>query len=326
MSEVLSQEEIDALLSAISAGEVDPDEYTTGEQQKKVKIYDFRRPDKFSTDQLRTIQVIHEVFARLTISSLSNSLNDIVGVHIGFVGQLTYEEFVRSVPNPSTFAVISLDPLPGSAVIEIDPSVSFETIRMLFGGLTSRDSKTDILNNKFSRSLTDIELSVMEGIIVRMLSGLREAWSSIIDMRPRLSHIETNPQFVSIAAPTDMVLLMGLETRIGNVESMMNLCIPYETLKPVKDKLASNYWYSSKDYPADYDNGVNLDDLELELSTEICDRINFKLEDISNLKIGDEIKININPKQYLNGKLFRDNDGINEESYSIYKIKEGGEL
>ena len=134
MTEILSQDEIDALLSAISSGDVDPDDYSAVGEQKKVKIYDFRRPDKFSKDQIRTLQMMHETFARLTTTALSAQLRALVGVHVGSVDQLTYEEFIRSIPNPTTLAVINIDPLRGSAVLAIDPSITFTIIDRLFGG------------------------------------------------------------------------------------------------------------------------------------------------------------------------------------------------
>jgi len=237
MTEILSQDEIDALLTAISTGEVDTTDYTATKEQRKVKIYDFRRPDKFSKDQIRTLQMMHETFARLTTTALSAQLRALVSVHVASVDQLTYEEFIRSIPNPTTLAVINMDPLKGSAVLEIDPSITFTIIDKLFGG---RGEQT-----KISRELTDIEQSVMEGIIVRILGNLREAWSNVIDLRPRLGNIETNPQFAQIVPPNDMVVLITLETKIGEVEGMTNLCIPYITIEPVISKLSAQYWYSS---------------------------------------------------------------------------------
>jgi flagellar motor switch protein FliM len=134
MTEILSQDEIDALLNAISSGEVNEEEYSAVGEQKKVKIYDFKRPDKFSKDQIRTLQMMHETFARLATTGLSAQLRALVGVHVASVDQLTYEEFIRSIPNPTTLAVINMDPLKGSAILEMDPSISFTIIDRLFGG------------------------------------------------------------------------------------------------------------------------------------------------------------------------------------------------
>ncbi|MBI3394561.1 MAG: flagellar motor switch protein FliM [Spirochaetia bacterium] len=286
MTEILSQDEIDALLSAISSGEVDPDDYSAVGEQKKVKIYDFRRPDKFSKDQIRTLQMMHETFARLTTTALSAQLRALVGVHVGSVDQLTYEEFIRSIPNPTTLAVINMDPLKGSAILEIDPSITFTIIDRLFGGPGEP--------SKISRELSDIELSVMEGIIVRILGNLREAWSTVIDLRPRLGNIETNPQFAQIVPPNDMVVLITLETKVGDVEGMTNLCIPYITIEPIISKLSAQYWYSSiRRGESDENKAIiqeRLDQVEIPLRCEVGE-VELPLQEILNLTIGDVVKL-----------------------------------
>ena len=286
MTEILSQDEIDALLSAISSGEVDPEEYSPAGEQKKVKIYDFRRPDKFSKDQIRTLQMMHETFARLTATALSAQLRALVGVHVGSVDQLTYEEFIRSIPNPTTLAVINMDPLRGSAVLEIDPSITFTIIDRLFGGPGEP--------TKIQRELSDIELSVMEGIIVRILGNLREAWSEVLDLRPRLGTIETNPQFAQIVPPNDMVVLITLETKVGDVEGMTNLCIPYITIEPIISKLSAQYWYSSiRKGDTDENRSIiqeRLDQVEIPLKCEVGE-IELPLQDIVSLKVGDAVKL-----------------------------------
>ena len=238
MTEVLSQDEIDQLLTAISSGDVETEDVTRqATDQRKIKIYDFKRPDKFSKEQIRTVSIMHETFARLTTTSLSAQLRSLVQVHVASVDQLTYEEFIRSIPNPTTLAVINMDPLKGSSVLEIDPAITFSIIDRLFGG------KGESI--KVSRDLTDIESSVMEGIVVRILGNMREAWSQVIDLRPRLGQIETNPQFAQIVPPNEMVVLVTLETKVGDVEGMMNFCIPYLTIEPIISKLSAQYWYSS---------------------------------------------------------------------------------
>ncbi len=286
MTEILSQDEIDALLTAISTGEVDTTDYSAAKEQRKVKIYDFRRPDKFSKDQIRTLQMMHETFARLTTTALSAQLRALVSVHVASVDQLTYEEFIRSIPNPTTLAVINMDPLKGSAVLEIDPSITFTIIDKLFGGMGE--------SSKISRELTDIELSVMEGIIVRILGNLREAWSNVIDLRPRLGNIETNPQFAQIVPPNDMVVLITLETKVGEVEGMTNLCIPYITIEPVISKLSAQYWYSSIRKGATDENMSiiqgRLETVELPIVAEIGE-VEISMQEVLDLRVGDVVKL-----------------------------------
>jgi flagellar motor switch protein FliM len=286
MTEILSQDEIDALLTAISTGEVDTTEYNANQDQRKVKIYDFRRPDKFSKDQIRTLQMMHETFARLTTTSLSAQLRALVSVHVASVDQLTYEEFVRSIPNPTTLAVINMDPLKGSGVLEIDPSITYTIIDKLFGGVGE--------STRITRELTDIEISVMEGIIVRILGNLREAWANVIDLRPRLGNIETNPQFALIVPHNEMVVLITLETKVGEVEGMINLCIPYMAIESIIPKLSAQYLFSSvrRDTTDEHAAIVQsrLENIELSLKAELGE-VEVTTQEILNLRIGDVIKL-----------------------------------
>jgi flagellar motor switch protein FliM len=286
MTEVLSQDEIDQLLTAISTGEVEGEEALRKTETRKIKIYDFKRPDKFSKDQIRTLQMMHETFARLTTTSLSAQLRTIVHVHVASVDQLTYEEFLRSIPNPTTLAVINMDPLKGSSILEIDPSITFTVIDRLFGGPGEA--------SKINRELTDIELSVIEGIIVRILGNLREAWSNVIDLRPRLGNIETNPQFAQIVPPSDMVVLITLETKVGDVEGMTNFCIPYLTIEPIITKLSAQYWYSSIRKGGTKENLAilkkRLETVFIELKAELGE-MEIPVKEVLRLQKGDIIKL-----------------------------------
>ena len=286
MTEVLSQDEIDQLLTAISSGEIDTEEIHQAADQRKIKIYDFKRPDKFSKDQLRTVSIMHETFARLTTTSLSADLRSLVNVHVASVDQLTYEEFIRSIPNPTTLATINMDPLKGSAILEIDPAVTFSIIDRSFGG---RGEGT-----KLTRDLTDIEQSVMEGKIVRILGNLREAWGTVIDLRPRLGNIETNPQFAQVVPPTEMVVLVTMETKVSEVEGMMNFCIPYLTIEPIISKLSAQYWYSSVRKSTTTENlniiRERIGTVDVDVKAEVGS-IALTVRDVLSLRVGDTIRL-----------------------------------
>ena len=286
MNEVLSQDEIDQLLMAISSGDTDTEEFKPVNDTRKIKIYDFKRPDKFSKEQIRTVSIMHETFARLTTTSLSAQLRSLVHVHVASVDQLTYEEFIRSIPTPTTLAVINMDPLKGNAILEIDPAITFSIIDRLFGGQGQAA--------KVQRDLTDIEQSVMEGIIVRILANMREAWTQVIDLRPRLGQIETNPQFAQIVPPSEMVVLVTLETKIGEEEGMMNFCIPYITIEPIISKLSSQFWFSSvrRSSTTQY-LGVlkeKLSSVDMDVVAEIGS-INLPIRDVLTLKVGDIVRL-----------------------------------
>jgi flagellar motor switch protein FliM len=287
MNEVLSQDEIDQLLAAISSGESEADDFKPVSDTRKIKIYDFKRPDKFSKEQIRTVSIMHETFARLTTTSLSAQLRSLVHVHVASVDQLTYEEFIRSIPTPTTLAVINMDPLKGNAVLEIDPTITFAMIDRLFGG------KGATAGNK-NRDLTDIEQSVMEGIIVRILANMREAWTQVIDLRPRLGQIETNPQFAQIVPPSEMVVLVTLETKVVEEEGMMNFCIPYLTIEPIISKLSSQFWFSSvrRSSTTQYLGTLKekLSSVDMDVVAEIGS-INLPIRDVLSLQVGDVIRL-----------------------------------
>jgi flagellar motor switch protein FliM len=209
-----------------------------------------------------------------------------VHVHVASVDQLTYEEFIRSIPTPTTLAVINMDPLKGNAVLEIDPSITFSMIDRLFGGTGQ--------GTKVQRDLTDIEQSVMDGIIVRILANMREAWTQVIDLRPRLGQIETNPQFAQIVPPSEMVVLVTLETKVGDEEGMMNFCIPYITIEPIISKLSSQFWFSSvrRSSTTQY-LGVlkeKLSTVDMDVVAEIGS-INLPIRDVLGLRTGDIIRL-----------------------------------
>ncbi len=286
MTEVLSQDEIDQLLTAISSGDVETEDIPQPTDQRKIKIYDFKRPDKFSKEQLRTINMMHETFARLTTTSLSAQLRSLVQLHVASVDQLTYEEFIRSIPNPTTLAVINMDPLKGSAILEIDPAITFSIIDRLFGGQGE--------GSKVTRELTDIETSVMEGIIVRVLGSMREAWNQVIDLRPRLGQIDTNPQFAQIVPPTEMVVLVTLETKVGEVEGMINFCIPYLTIEPIISKLSAQYWYSTVRRGTTTENlNILRDKLATVAVTVVAEigEMQLTVGDVLSLRAGDVIRL-----------------------------------
>ena len=286
MTEVLSQEEIDQLLTAINAGDTEPEDLRPAADTRKIKIYDFKRPDKFSKEQIRTISMMHETFARLTTTSLSAQLRSMVHVHVASVDQLTYEEFIRSIPTPTTLAIINMDPLKGNAILEIDPAVTFSIIDRLFGGTGE--------GTKAQHELTDIETSVMEGIIVRILGNMREAWTQVIDLRPRLGQIDTNPQFAQIVPPTDMVVLVTLETKVGDVEGMINFCIPYLTIEPIIGKLSTQFWFSTVHRATTTENLNVLKDklatVDVNVVAEIG-KINISIREVLSLQTGDIIRL-----------------------------------
>jgi len=234
MTEVLSQDEVMQILSAINAGDSEPEELrpAPAARARKIKIYDFKRPDKFSKVQIRTTALIHEIFSRLITKRLSAMLRSMVHVHVASVDQLTFEEFIRSIPSPTTMGIIEMAPLPGSALLEIDPAISIAMTDRLMGGTGE--------STEYRHELTIIERTIMEELINRLSGDLRNAWMQVTDLSPRLSRIETNPQLAQTVPFNEMTVLVTMETKIGEVEGMINICVPYTTLEPIMGNLTSN--------------------------------------------------------------------------------------
>jgi flagellar motor switch protein FliM len=251
VSDILSQEEVDALLSAVSSGvsESEPTStpdvstpvfggFSSDDSEKSLSLYDFRRPDRVSKDQMRTLQNLHEGFARQFSTTLTNFLRTFVEIELVSVDQLTYSEFVMSISNPSCIYVFKMEPLEGNAILEINPSLVFFIIDRLFGG-QGRPSEQN-------RELTLIEQNVINRIVERSLQDLKEVWEHIGVFSPKIEAYETNPQFVQIAPPGETVILISLEVRMQNASGLMSICFPYMLLENVINNLSGESWMSSR--------------------------------------------------------------------------------
>lgn len=245
MSNILSQEEIESLLNALQEGDAANAGVRrpgTGAQAASnnrgdvpYEVYDFRRPDKFSRDQLRTLQMLHETFARLAGSSLSAYLRAPVNIDLVSLEQVPYEEYLRSITS-SVFTVLSLPPLSGQAVLEIEFGLVFSVIDRMLGG----PGRTIQRN-----SLTDIERPLVRQTLERMFQALKTSWEGVVIVNPGIEGMETSAQFVQIAPPNDIVVTVLFEVKIGEQRGAMSLCIPYLLLKPITTKLSAQRWFVS---------------------------------------------------------------------------------
>ena len=200
------------------------------------EMYDFRRPDKFAKDQLRTLQMLHETFARLFASSLSAYLRVPVHVDLVSVEQIPYDEYMRSLTN-SIINVFSMSPLAGQAILEVEFNIVLSMIDRLLGGPGSMV--------KSGTALTDIEKALTESIINRALQDFHSAWEGIAQFTPKRETMETQAQFVQIVPPNDVVVSILLEIKVGEMRGAMSICIPYLLLKPITTKLSAQRWFSS---------------------------------------------------------------------------------
>ncbi len=238
MVDVLSQNEIDALLAALSSGEMDAEDLKKEEVQRKVSVYDFKRAVRFSKDHIRSLTRIHENFARFLTTYFSAQLRTFVQINVVDVEQLPYDEFIRSIPKMTILNIFEAEPLEGRMVLEVHPNVAYAMLDRMLGGQGTAPSK---INN-----LTEIETTVMERVFARTFESLQEAWKTVIDITPRLEALETNPQFMQIVSPNETIALISFSTKIGDTTGMINLCIPHVVLEPIMPRLSVHHWFVSQ--------------------------------------------------------------------------------
>lgn len=234
LSEVLSQTEIDSLLSAITTGEMDADELKKEDEDKKIRVYDFKRALRFSKDQIRSLARIHENYARLLTTLFSAQLRTYIDISVASVEQLPYEEFIRSVPAMTILNVFEAHPLEGRILIEINPNISYAMLDRLLGGRGESVNKVE--------NLTEIETVLMKQLFENSLETFREAWQSIIELEPEMLEFEVNPQFLQLVSPNETVVVVSLTITIGETSGMINICIPHVVLEPIIPNLSLHYW------------------------------------------------------------------------------------
>lgn len=290
MSDVLSQNEIDELLSALSSGEVDVTEIEEEQKEKKVKKYDFRRPDKFGKDQLRTLEIIHENFSRLLNNFLSGYLRTYIEVDVLSTQGMTYSEFSNSVSNPAILGIVKFSPLDGQIIIDIAVDVAFAMIERVLGGA----GKSGLL--KEARALTEIEMVLLKSIMNKFINLLKEPWGNIIELKPKLENIETNSQFAQIVSPSESIALITFNLKIGDVEGMVNIAIPHYVIEPILPNLTSKLWFQSnlKKQLTDVERAALNNQIEkanLDVKT-IIGRSSLLVEEFLGLQVGDVIILN----------------------------------
>lgn len=262
-NKILSQTEIEALLAgeallggdddsglALDEPEADPAEALLGvaapesrgpravpppSQNRPAKLYDFRRPDKFSKEHLRSLRILHESFARMLGSSLTSYLSAGVQVRLTMLEQGTYDEYIQSLPTPTVIYVVGLAPLPGQAVVELNLPVARVLIDRLLGGTGAPAPRT--------AEMTEIELALLKTIGQFILSSLREAWSNVVPLRPTMQEPVLSPELAQFATMAEATVMLVLEVSLFKATGTISMCIPYQVLQPVLESLTSQVWF-----------------------------------------------------------------------------------
>ena len=316
MGDVLSQNEIDNLLQALSSGELDAEEIKDSDE-KQIKNYDFARPAKFSKEHLRTLEIIFEHYGRLLSTNLPVYLRKAIQVEVMNSEAVSYSEFSNALSNPVLLGIINFAPLKGNIILEIASNLGYAMVDRMLGGEGEPLEKT--------REFSEIELLIIERILTVCVNLLHEPWENVVDIHPRLERIETNSQFAQIISPTEMIAIVTINIKIGDVEGLMNVCLPYLTLEDIMDKLNTKYWYSTMQ---DKDEQQYVDAIETLISKApipmkaVLGNSTISVSDFSGLQVGDIIRLDTKVNQELdvfvgNIKKFTALPGSSGDKYAV---------
>lgn len=316
MSDVLSQNEIDNLLAALSNGELDVDDMQES-NDKQVKDYDFKRPAKFSKEHLRTLEIIYEHYGRLLTTNLPVYLRKNVQVSVASSETVTFSEFTNALPTPSILGIINFQPLQGDIILELAPNLGFAMIDRMLGGKGASLEKT--------RDFSEIEVTILEKMIAVCMQLMKEPWKNVLEINPILERLETNPQFAQVISPTDMIAIVTLNMKIGDVEGFVNVCLPYFTLESVMDKLNTKYWFANmqeandEDYREDIE--VMLRHVDVPVKA-VLGSSSVNVNDFLTLQSGDIIRLDSRVDSTLevyvgNIKKFTALPGSSRDKYAV---------
>lgn len=316
MGEVLSQSEIDSLLSALSSGELDAEEISTVDE-KPTKNYDFRRPAKFSKEHLRTLEIIFEHYGRLISTNLPVYLRKNIQVNVVNSEACTFSEFSTALANPVLLSIVSFNPLNGNIMLELAANLGYAMIDRMLGGPGNPLEKP--------RDFSEIERSIIDKILAVCVQLLREPWKNVLEIDPVLERVETNPQFAQIIAPSEMIAIVTLSLKIGDVEGLMNVCLPYFTLESVMDKLNTKYWFASmkENNEENYEEYIETVIRKVSMPIKaVLGKSVITVSDFVNLQRGDIIKLNSKVDNEMevyvgNIKKFKALPGSQKDAYAV---------
>jgi len=316
VGDVLSQEEIDRLINGFNSGEIGEDDLKD-DKEKPVKNYDFNRPAKFSKEHLRTLEIIYEHYGRLVSTNLPVYLRKNIQVTVASSETVTFSEFSNALSNPVILGLVNFSPLNGNLLLELSTNLGYAMIDRMLGGSGMPLEK----NREFSQ----IELTILERVMAMLTQLMRDPWKSVIEISPVLSRLETNVQFTQVVPPTDMVAIVTLNVRIGDVEGYINVCLPFATLEDVMDKLNTKYWYSTMQENRDENYETYIESMlrKVDIPVKaILGRTQISVSDFMGLQVGDCIRLNTRIDSDMdvyvgNIRKFTALPGANEEAYAV---------
>ncbi len=295
MSQVLSQSEVDALLSAVSDNRVDSDDAGGGEMQNGVVQYDLANQDRIIRGRMPTLDIIHDRFIRLFRVTLSNSLRKMANLSVNSTGPLKFSEFMNSLPLPSCLNILRLDPLRGAAVMVIESKLLYALVDSFFGG-------NDVPYTKIEgKDFTQIEIKIARRVVLSAIDDLEKAWEPVYPLKIGYSRTEINPQFVAVVPPSDVVIATTFDVELEKVSGTIKIVIPYSTLEPIKSKLSVGFQSEQLEVDFIWINRVKEQIMQTTANLVVkLGEAQIQVRDLMNLEVGDIIQLNTDATMPLN--------------------------
>ncbi|GAB6183151.1 flagellar motor switch protein FliM [Thermodesulfovibrio hydrogeniphilus] len=281
--EILSQDEIDALLKGIEGGEVETE---TAEAPSGIRVYDFTSQEKIVRGKMPSLDIINERLARSFRVSLASDIRKIVDVVNVNVNITKFYDFLRSVPFPSNLNIIKLEPLRGFSLVAFDAPMIFTLIEFYFGGSGKGYYKPE------GREFTPIEQRIIHKVVIMFLDAMEDAWKPIFPIKPHYIRSEMNPQFVTIVTPVDVVIETEFTLEIETRECKILVCIPYSSVEPIKDKLYSAFLADRDEMDMKWINRLkeNIKHAPVEIEA-VLGKAKIDFQVLINLKKGDVLTL-----------------------------------
>jgi flagellar motor switch protein FliM len=309
MDDLLSDGEVSALLSELDVGmsgggasessssssAATPESgITVDEQGRKIKTYDFNRPNRFSKDHMRTLEMLHEIFSRGFTASIAAYLRTVAEIKVVSVNQLPFREYMASLPRPDCIFVGKMEPLDGSFLLEMNPELVLTLIDRILGGPGKAPTA--------ARELTLIEQAVIEKIVNRGMETLQEAWLKVGHFQPKLTGYETTAQFVQVVAPNEIAAVIEFEVKVNEVTGKMSMCIPYVVLEPIIGDLSAQKWFTVGKKESTAETVESLTKVMKETKVPFMVQVGaaqITVQELLRLKVGDVIRLNTSPNNEI---------------------------
>ncbi len=285
MTNILSQEEVDALLRGISGGEIETekDEY---HEPGAVISYDLTSQDRIIRGRMPTLEMTNEKYARMFRTTLSSILRKVISVTAVSADMIKFGEFLKTLPVPTSLHLFRMDPMRGNAIFVVESKIIFTLVDIIFGGSGTEMFKIE------GREFTAIENNLIKKIVLNALTDLEKCWKPLIDLTITYQRAEINPQFVQIVPPTDVVVVMNFEVEVEYTSGVISICIPYSMLEPIKEKLSAGFQSEQLEVDKGWSNRFKTGLMRSDINMMVeLGRVTIQGKDIINLKKGDVIAL-----------------------------------